>query len=237
MTMTRNKTLLFASTIFVLAFSLSNVNMAFAEDLPKEINELAQKGAKIAERIQQLEATPQTEAAKKEIKQLTAELDRITAIVNEYGLMTLEQFEESQKNPEPVEIPEFTTESCCDPVVIFRSGFDYRLYGWWYGTTYGDWKLLATPTTSAVSVAYASTWQDYDYGTPFTQAYVDPAGTSADLYISSTVWNNGNLVKSYTQHTETVTSTSPIKYYEPSSVVPGKAGDEYHVLGYLISIS
>jgi DNA-binding protein H-NS len=224
---------LFAGLILTLAISLVGANTAFAE-IPEQIYKLAQKGAKIAEKIEKLESKEQTAKVEQKIQKLKAKLDKITSVINAYGLYTEKQF--ANLEPEPISAAACSKD--CPPVVLFRSGFDYRTHGFWHGFEYGDWKILGIVATSDISRADASKYWDYDYGRPFTQVYVDPAGTTAQLLIDTTVWNGKNLVKDYASHSETITESKRFhKFYEPTTISPGKAGDSYRVLGYLQSLS
>lgn len=237
------KTTIFASVIFALVFSVANTNLVYAEEIPEEIFKLAEKGTKIADKIERLEAKQQTEIRDLKIERLQDKLDNITSIVNTYGFFAPDQEIIDNTAPHTTTPSDAITQascsiSCDNPIVIFRNGFDWDFTSYWSGTTYSsNWEQLTVAGTFKNTEAHASNWYGYLSGTAFTQIYVDPAGTTADVQIHTIVSNQGALSKDWGSHNEYITNTSIQKIYETGDLSPGKAKDHYILKVTLVSIS
>jgi len=234
------KTTIFTSVIFVLVFSVANTNLVYAEEIPEEIFKLAEKGTKISDKIERLEAKQQTDKRDLKIERLQDKLDNITSIVNTYGFFAPDQEiidGTASYTATSSDVINLACSSCDDPIVIFRNGFDWDFTSYWSGTTYSSWDQLTVAGTSKSIEAKANDWYGYKSGTAFTQIYVDPAGTTADVKIHTIVSNQGALSKDWGSHDEYITNTSIQKIYEIDDLSPGKAKDHYILKVTLVSIS
>jgi hypothetical protein len=187
------------------------VNTTYAAN-SVDVEDLAQRGAVIIEKIEKLESKENLDTSQNAtIAALHDELEEITIILNEYGLYTEEQFKKMKENRQQINEEQLPLESCsgtCDPVLFMKAGFDWRMYGYWYGTTpASNWKIYDEGTET--SIAYQTPNWGVEYFEPYTLAFVDEGYGSVNVEVK--IKNSSGVTQiTYDDHDEFIPSAADL---------------------------
>jgi len=232
------KTVLVVSLIVAMVLPFSGMNYAQAEEFDKEkVENIANKATKLMEKLE-------TEQDTEKIEQMQKKLDKLLAILNSVGLYTEEQFEvvkEERLNDIPEETISGTQSSFCpscnDPAVKVKSGFDYRLWGF-YGTANGQWDTITTVDPNGFSQAIVGSW-GADYMHVWFQYHLDNSANTANVTFTPYITNsNDGLIHNYGTIQLTVVSTTIQQDYpSPIAYTPVNGGDKSKLVTALNTIS
>ena len=233
----KTQTILFASLIAAMILPFSGMNYAVAEELDKEqVEKIANKATRLMEKLQ-------TEENPRKIERMQERLDNLLTTLNSVGLYTEDQFEvikEERLNDIPEEETsgfQLACSSCNDPAVKVKSGFDYRLWGF-YGTANGQWDTITSADPNGFSQALVGSW-GADYAHTWYQYYLTNGASTANVTFTPYITNsNDGLVHDYgTTQLPVVTLTIQQDYAASTAYAPIDGNDKVKLVAVLNSIT
>lgn len=231
-----NKTILTATLVLTLVITLVGSNQVFAESsMPDKIVKLAKEGATIANTLED----PNLPVEKK--KELETKFQTIENVMNTYGYYSPSQFNAAKQKQ--LQAAAAVQPLCtCPPNFEFINGFDYRDFGFWWGTAMSQngWKIISTPS-AAVVTSVTTSLSSHDLALPFTLTTIDKSGASATFTSSYEVHTgSGNPVyfRPYQSGTTTVSyANQPVYKYEGVTINSPTAGYYFTTKLSLISLT